>query len=53
MAGLGAQAGLPARRGPYTEILAALEELMDNAKGIVKHADIRKLACKESWVAGN
>ena len=25
---------------------------MDNARGMVKHADIRKLAGKESWVAG-
>ena len=32
--------------------LGALEELMDNARGMVKHADIRKLAGKESWVAG-
>ena len=34
------------------EILAALEELMDNVRGTVKHADIRKLAGTESWVAG-
>ena len=36
---------LPAKKN--AEILAALEELMDNAS-----ADIRKLAGKESWVAG-
>ena len=41
---------LPAKKN--AEILAALEELMDNARGMVKHADIRKLAGKESWVAG-
>ena len=40
----------PAKKN--AEILAALEELMDNARGMVKHADIRKLAGKESWVAG-
>ena len=41
---------LPAKKN--AEILAALEELMDNARGMVKHADIRRLAGKESWVAG-
>ena len=30
------------------EILA----LVDNARGMVKHADIRKLGSEESWVAG-
>ena len=41
---------LPAMKN--TEILVALEELMDNAMGMVKHADIRKLAGRESLVAG-
>ena len=34
------------------EILTGFEELMDNARGMVKLADIRKLPVKESWMAG-
>ena len=28
------------------------EELMDNTKGMIRHADVRKLAGKENWMAG-
>ena len=41
---------LPAKKN--TEILSALEEIMDNSRGMIRHADIRKVAGKESWVAG-
>ena len=41
---------LPAKKN--TEILSALEEIMDNFRGMIKHADVRKVAGKESWVAG-
>ena len=34
------------------EILETLKEIMDNSRGMVKHPDIRKLAGKESWMAG-
>ena len=45
-----AEVSFPAKKN--AEILVALKELMDNARGMVRHADIRKLAGKESWVAG-
>ena len=41
---------LPAKKN--TEILSALEEIMDNSRRMIRHADIRKVAGKESWVAG-
>ena len=41
---------LPAKKN--TEILSALEEIMNNSRGMIKHADVRKIAGKESWVAG-
>ena len=41
---------LPAKKN--TEILSALEEIMDNSRGMIKHADVRKVAWKENWVAG-
>ena len=41
---------LPAKKN--TEILSVLEEIMDNSRGMIRHADIRKVAGKESWVAG-
>ena len=40
----------PAKKN--AEILGTLEEILDDARCMVKHADIRKLAGKESWVAG-
>ena len=34
------------------EILSALVEIMDNSMGMVRHADVLKIAGKVSWVAG-
>ena len=45
-----AEVSFPAKKN--AEILVALKGIMDNARGMVRHADIRKLAGKESWLAG-
>ena len=41
---------LPAKKN--AEILSALVEIMDNFRCMVRHADVRKIAGKVSWVAG-
>ena len=35
------------------EILLALEEIMDISRSMIRHGDVRKVAGKESWVAGS
>ena len=41
---------LPVKKN--AEILSALVEIMDNFRCMVRHADVRKIAGKVSWVAG-
>ena len=41
---------LPAKKN--TEILAALEEIMDNSRGMIRHADVHKVAGKETGWQG-